>query len=92
MKFIYPAVFLKQEDGTYTGYFPDLEMCCCKGDTLEDALDDARDAANAWISLELTEEEPDLPTISDIEKLSEDKENIVRNICINVRFYDGWDE
>ena len=27
MKFIYPAVFKKTEDGRYKGTFPDLEGC-----------------------------------------------------------------
>ena len=43
MKFIYPAVFSKTDDGSYQGYFPDLECCYAKGDTLEDAVDDAND-------------------------------------------------
>ena len=34
MKFMYPAVFRKNEDGTYNGYFPDLECCTSTGDTL----------------------------------------------------------
>ena len=44
MKFIYPAVFRKTEDGTYEGHFPDLECCYAKGDTLEDAVDNANEA------------------------------------------------
>ena len=27
MKFIYPAVFRKTEEGKYKGFFPDLECC-----------------------------------------------------------------
>lgn len=53
MKFIYPAVFSKTDDGSYQGYFPDLECCYAKGDTLEDAVDDANEAAYNWICLEL---------------------------------------
>ena len=52
MKFIYPAVFSKTDDGSYQGYFPDLECCYAKGDTLEDAVDDANEAAYNWISTE----------------------------------------
>ena len=48
MKFIYPAVFRKAEDGTYEGHFPDLECCYAKGDTLEDAVDNANEAAYDW--------------------------------------------
>ena len=38
MKFMYPAVFRKNEDGTYNGYFPDLECCTSTGDTLDEAI------------------------------------------------------
>ena len=61
MKFTYPAVFHKTEQGTYEGYFPDLACCYAKGDTLDEALEDAIHSAYDWISLELTEEEPDFP-------------------------------
>ena len=57
MKFTYPAVFHKTEQGTYEGYFPDLACCYAKGDTLDEALEDAIHSAYDWISLELTEEE-----------------------------------
>ena len=39
MKFTYPAVFHKTEQGTYEGYFPDLACCYAKGDTLDEALE-----------------------------------------------------
>ena len=38
MKFIYPAVFHKTEEGHYKGYFPDLECCYGEGETLDEAL------------------------------------------------------
>ena len=41
MKYTYPAVFHKTEQGTYEGYFPDLACCYAKGDTLDEALEDA---------------------------------------------------
>jgi len=66
MKFTYPAVFHKTEQGTYEGYFPDLACCYAKGDTLDEALEDAIHSAYDWISLELTEEEPDFPPVSDV--------------------------
>lgn len=45
MKFIYPAVFHEEKDGKYKGYFPDLECCYGEGDTIDDAIDDANEAA-----------------------------------------------
>ena len=91
MKFIYPAVFHREEDGTYTGYFPDLEDCAVRGETLEDAVDDAHDAAEAWLAVELEEDVP-LPLISDHKDIPVREGDEIRNICITVRFYEGWDE
>lgn len=36
MKFIYPAVFRKNEDGRYKAFFPDLACCEAEGDTLDE--------------------------------------------------------
>ena len=91
MKFIYPAVFHKTADGTYTAYFPDLEDCRATGDTLEEAVENANEAAANWIGVELEEELP-LPTISDLHDLQLQDGDVVRNICVNYRFYEGWDE
>ena len=53
MKFMYPAVFRKNEDGTYNGYFPDLECCTSTGDTLDEAIENANEAAYNWITVEV---------------------------------------
>lgn len=92
MKFMYPAVFRKNEDGTYNGYFPDLECCTSTGDTLDEAIEHANEAAYNWITVELDEEEPNLPSISDPSDLDLTPEDIVRIISVNIRFYEGWDE
>ena len=43
-KYAYPAIFIPEEDGSYSINFPDLEGCFTCGDTLEDGLEMARDA------------------------------------------------
>lgn len=91
MRFIYPAVFRKTEEGTYKGYFPDLECCYGEGDTLDDAIDNANAAAYDWICLEL-EDEGTLPYVSDPEDIELQEGDILRNISVNVRFNIGWDE
>ncbi len=91
MKFIYPAVFRKTESGTYTAFFPDLECCYAEGDTLDEAIDKANEAANDWISLELSED-GELPPVSDESDMELQEGDIVRNISVNIRFYEGWDE
>lgn len=92
MKFIYPAVFRKEENGRYKAFFPDLECCFAEGDTLDDAIDNASDAAYNWIYSEVTEEDMDLPPVSDESDLDLLEGDIVRNILVNIRLYDGWDE
>ena len=91
MKFIYPAVFRKNEDG-YHAFFPDLECCEASGDTLDDAIENANEACRNWITVELEEEEPNMPYVSDIEDIEIKDGDIVRNISVNIRFYEGWDE
>lgn len=92
MKFIYPAIFCKTENGRYKGSFPDLEKCVGEGDTLDEAIENANAAAYDWISLELSEDDPQMPPISDPADLSLKEGDIVRNISVNIRFYEGWDE
>ena len=92
MKFIYPAVFRKKEDGGYDDHFPDLECCEASGETLDDAIDNANEAARTWITVELEEEDPIFPHVSDLEDIELAEDEIVRNISVNIRFYEGWDE
>ena len=92
MKFIYPAVFRKTDKGTYRGFFPDLEDCYGEGDTLDEAIEEANAAAYNWITLELDEDDCQLPPVSDEDDLELQDGDIVRNISVNIRFYEGWDE
>ena len=84
MKFTYPAVFHKTEQGTYEGYFPDLACCYAKEEAASDISDDE--------TLELTEEEPDFPPVSDVADLGKSEGEIARNIAVNIRLFEGWDE
>ena len=92
MKFIYPAVFHQTENGSYEGYFPDLEHCYAKGDTLDEAVDNANAAAYDWIELELSEDDGQLPPVSDESDMDLKPGDIVRNIQVTMRFHEGWDE
>ncbi|MDO4633380.1 MAG: type II toxin-antitoxin system HicB family antitoxin [Eubacteriales bacterium] len=92
MNFVYPAVFHKKEDGTYTASFPDLEMCQAVGDDLDECMDNAISAAHDWIYVELTEFDGELPSVSDAEDLQLEEGDELRNISVNIRITDGWDE
>ena len=43
-KYVYPAIFPPEEDGSYSIVFPDLEGCYTCGDSLEDGIEMAEDA------------------------------------------------
>ena len=92
MKFTYPAVFQKEENGRFSGRFVDLEGCEVDGYSLDDAIRNAILAEGDWIRLERLEDEPVMPLITDIEDISLREGEIARNIAVNVRFYEGWDE
>lgn len=92
MKFVYPAVFRKTETGTYKGFFPDLECCYAEGDTLEEAVDNANEAARTWLSVELEDDDCQLPAITDAVDMELEEGDVVRNIAVTIRFYEGWDE
>ena len=92
MKFIYPAVIRKTEEGKFQATFPDLECCYAVGDTLEEAVDNANEAAYDWLYVELMEDEGVLPAVSDPEDMELMEGDVVRNIAVNIRFTEGWDE
>lgn len=92
MKFVYPAVFHKSENGGYEGYFPDLACCEAKGETLDEAVENANEAALDWINLELSEDEANLPPVSEVSDLTLKEGDIVRNIQVTIKFMEGWEE
>ena len=92
MVITYPAVFRQKEDGTYEGYFPDLEKCYFSGDTLDEAINDAIAAEKEWIAVELEDESAGLPYVSDSGDMQLKDGEFVRNIAVVIRITEGWDE
>ena len=65
-KLLYPACFYPCEDkpGAYTVVVPDLPGCISEGDSLEDAIAMATDAASGWVLDEMEDRStihPDSP-------------------------------
>lgn len=86
MTFIYPAVFTPhKEDKGYHAFFPDLEGCEADGPDLEDAMENAKEAAYNWICVELEEEFVDLPEVSHEEDLDLEDGAFVRQMMIVVK-------
>lgn len=70
MKFAYPAVFYREEDGRYSVIVPDLEDLATYGDTVADALAMAEEACGLWLYTALKDgyPVPDASTIDTVEK------------------------
>lgn len=49
MRYVYPAIFKRLEDGKYFIRVPDLPGCVTEGKDLLDALDMAKDAIAMWL-------------------------------------------
>ncbi len=86
MKLLYPAVFTPYEDGTggYVVEFPDLPGCVTGGDSLEEAIEMAIDAASGWVLTEL-EEGNEIPRASDYKSIQ--TEEIVSMILLDMDSY-----
>lgn len=82
MEVYYPAVFINNGDG-FTVEFPDLPECVTEGDSLDEALEMAEDAAYGWIMSSI-EEGGSIPELGKIENV--DSENgFVYYICLDLR-------
>lgn len=92
MKFYYPVIVRRLSDGSYSAHFPDLKMCEASGRTMEDVLEHATEAAWNWIDLELQEEDPDLPPATDPVDMNLENNEEVREILVNYRMTEGWEE
>ena len=86
MTFVYPAVFTPKENGTgYEAFFPDLECCKAQGPDLEDAVENARDAAYNWLVSELEEPVSNFPSQSHTEDLALPENAIVKQIMVRIK-------
>lgn len=85
-KLMYPACFYPCEEkpGAYTVVVPDLPGCISEGDSLEDAMAMAADAAAGWIKDEM-EEGKTVPAPSDMKDVHPDSpDGFVRMVEVDI--------
>lgn len=92
MRFVYPAIIKKQENGTYRADFPDLATCYAEGATIDECTRNANQSAYDWIDLEMQEEDPQLPPATQPEEIKLKDGEIVRNILVIYKILEGWEE
>jgi predicted RNase H-like HicB family nuclease len=67
--YVYPAMFTKNADSTYTVTFMDLPGCISEGKDLSNAMYMAERALTQWLSF-LRDEKERIPAASDIQSMS----------------------
>lgn len=71
MRHIYPAVIEKGDGPGYGVFFPDLPGCVSAGDTIEETLDMAKEAATLYVET-LLEDGDDVPNPSNPDAIAVD--------------------
>ena len=87
MKLVYPACFYPEKDGGYSVEIPDLKGCITQGDSLEEAIQMAEDAALGWL-LTSVEEGEELPKPSNIKDVKiEEQDGFVTLLLLDLTAY-----
>ena len=83
MEYVYPAIFHKNKDGSYTVVYPDLPGCISEGKTLGNALSMAQSALKQWIAY-LVDKEQELPSPSAVETIELTAGELVNLVCAEI--------
>lgn len=73
-KYVYSAVFTKEESGLYAVDFPDIAGCHTSGDNILDAVEMAQDALSMMLRCLEKDGEP-IPEPTPINKIETDKDS-----------------
>lgn len=85
MKYIYPAVFEANSDGTYTITFPDLPGCISEGKNLDNALRMAQQALTQWIEYLESKKNEQVPGATDIHCIEAPASGFVNFVSADIR-------
>jgi len=90
-KYIYPAIFTKEDEGGYSILFPDLQGCYTQGEEIQDSLEMANDAlCLALYCLEDRNEE--IPAPSDPSTIKYDENSFVTLVsCDTIEYRKFFD-
>ena len=84
MEYVYPAIFHKNEDESYTIMYPDLQRCISEGKTLGTAMYMAQSALTQWIGY-LADNKQDIPKASSVQEVKTSAGKFVNLIRADVK-------
>lgn len=85
-KYVYPAIFSPSEDGGFTVSFPDVSGCYTEGDTLAEAIEQAKDALCLML-YDLEEREESIPVPTSINDVVTENGDIVSLVACDTLEY-----
>lgn len=68
MRYQYPIILIRAEEGGYTVLVPDLPGCVTQGETVEEAFEMVKDAMAGWIEVTFEDKE-EAPRPSTLENI-----------------------
>ena len=86
MKLVYAAIFENCEEGGYSVSFPDLPGCFTEGDTLDEAITMAQEAACGWIFGEV-ERGKEIPPATPRENVQEVEDGFINMLLLDLDEY-----
>jgi predicted RNase H-like HicB family nuclease len=84
MEYVYPAIFHRNEDESYTITYPDLPGCISEGKTLGNAMYMAQSALTQWVGYQL-DKKHEIPAASAVKSVKTSNGEFVNLICAEVR-------
>jgi len=84
MEYVYPALFHKNNDDSYTVVYPDLPGCITEGKTLGNAMYMAQSALTQWLGY-LIDKKQVIPKASPVQKIKTSIDEFVNLICADVK-------
>ena len=84
MEYVYPAIFHRNDDDSFTVVYPDLPGCISEGKNLGNAIYMAQAGLSQWINY-LLDKKYEIPKASPFEKIKTSNSDLVNLICAEVR-------
>jgi predicted RNase H-like HicB family nuclease len=84
MEYVFPAVFHKNEDGSYTITYPDLPGCISEGKNLSNAIYMAESGLKQWLNY-LADKKQKIPAASHPDKVKTNKGEFINLVRVELK-------
>jgi len=85
-KYVYPAIFTREDDGGYSVLFPDIESCYTGGDDMSDAIEMAEDVL-CLVLYDMEQAGKVIPPPSSCKDIKADKNSVVSLVHCDTETY-----